>query len=73
MRRLTTALWRRRAKPIDCAPAGFEKKTSNKNGNWGAFAGKGEIAMQVLMAVGFLALVWVLVLLGSIYFNKNVV
>lgn len=29
--------------------------------------------MQALMAVGFLALVWVLVLLGSIYFNKNVV
>jgi hypothetical protein len=66
-------LWRRRAKPIDRAPAGIEKKTSNKNGNWRTFAGKGEVAMQVLMAVGFLALVWVLVLLGSIYFNKNVV
>jgi hypothetical protein len=37
------------------------------------FAGKGEIAMQALMALGFLVLVWVLVLLGSIYFNKNVV
>jgi hypothetical protein len=29
--------------------------------------------MQALMALGFLALLWVLVLLGSIYFNKNVV
>jgi hypothetical protein len=73
MRRPPTVLWRRRAKPIDRAPAGIEKKTSNKNGNWRTFAGKGEVAMQVLMAVGFLALVWVLVLLGSIYFNKNVV
>jgi hypothetical protein len=51
----------------------FEKKASRKNGNRRTFAGKGEIAMQVLMAVGFLALIWVLVLLGSIYFNKNVV
>jgi hypothetical protein len=29
--------------------------------------------MTAIMAVGFLAACWALVLLGSIYFNKNVV
>jgi hypothetical protein len=29
--------------------------------------------MPALLALGFLALVWILVLWGSIYFNKNVV
>jgi hypothetical protein len=29
--------------------------------------------MPALMALGFLILVWILVLWGSIYFNRNVV
>jgi hypothetical protein len=29
--------------------------------------------MPALMALGFLALVWILVIWGSIYFNRNVV
>ena len=29
--------------------------------------------MTALVAVGFLALTWILVLWGSIYFNRNVV
>jgi hypothetical protein len=29
--------------------------------------------MEALMAVGFLFVVWALVLWGSIYFNRNVV
>jgi hypothetical protein len=29
--------------------------------------------MAALYALGFLAAVWILVLLGSIYFNRNVV
>jgi hypothetical protein len=29
--------------------------------------------MPALIALGFLVAVWVLVLLGSIYFNRNVV
>jgi hypothetical protein len=29
--------------------------------------------MAALIALGFLALVWILVLWGSIYFNRNVV
>jgi hypothetical protein len=29
--------------------------------------------MVAVMALGFLAAVWALVLLGSIYFNRNVV
>lgn len=29
--------------------------------------------MPALMALGFLAVVWILVLWGSIYFNRNVV
>jgi hypothetical protein len=29
--------------------------------------------MAALYALGFLATVWILVLLGSIYFNRNVV
>jgi hypothetical protein len=29
--------------------------------------------MPALIALGFLALVWILVLWGSIYFNRNVV
>jgi hypothetical protein len=29
--------------------------------------------MPALMALGFLVLVWILVLWGSIYFNRNVV
>jgi hypothetical protein len=29
--------------------------------------------MVAIMALGFLAAVWALVLLGSIYFNRNVV
>jgi hypothetical protein len=54
-------------------PPALRKKRQTKTVTGGRSPAKGEIVMQVLMAVGFLALVWVLVLLGSIYFNKNVV
>jgi len=29
--------------------------------------------MEAIMAVGFLAAIWAVVILGSVYFNKNVV
>jgi hypothetical protein len=61
-----------RATPTDRAAQRLSKKTSIKIVRRKS-AVKGEHAMTALVAVGFLVLIWILVLWGSTYFNRNVV
>jgi hypothetical protein len=67
-----TALLPLRATPIDRVAQRKFQEDFNKNVRRKS-AVRGEHAMTALVAVGFLALTWILVLWGSTYFNKNVV